>query len=175
MTSPSRAVAALVFGILLTPCSAIRAEVIHGFHALESTYDAYYGNWSNDSFDFLTQAIVPFTSESADVYYGEEAHGGTYYMMGKNCTGGAVEGKLEDLTVAPELVGAFTLDAFWIDRTFVVRTGDNIYAKFAVRSIDSSGDIITIEYYVQTDGSPNFGPLVAVQSTTWGRVKALYR
>jgi len=56
----------------------------------------------------------------------------------------------------------------------IIKTRDPLYAKLVVRSIDE-GSVVDVEYVVQTDGTRVLGPSLAVESTTRGNVKALYR
>jgi hypothetical protein len=98
--------------------------------------------------------------------------------MFRDCYVTIAPGTLEDLSVAPEkLQGPYGGYGFDVGPgVYVIKTSDGLYVKFDNLSyILNNTYYVTLEYYVQTDGTPNFGPSVAVQPTTWGRVKALYR
>jgi hypothetical protein len=81
-----------------------------------------------------------------------------------------------DLLVAPTDPGLYTsVHCFVRDGVYVVKTREGHYTK--IRTVDNF-DLSTSIYYVhQDDGSPYFyddHPL-AVETTTWGRVKALFQ
>jgi len=170
--------------ILAAPSAPV-AEVVHGFQSLEPTELANWGEWSHDAFDFETQTIVTTASLAADLIYGEDEKSFGWWLQLYHCHGAELYTPLEQVLTAPdqlvELGGASLSSKVADSRTFVIKTDDNIYAKFAVRhvydGIGSNGGCCSmeIEYYVQTDGSPSFGPLLANEPSTWGRVKALYR
>jgi hypothetical protein len=155
-----------------------RGDVIHGFQTLSPTYVQDQGSiFGEYGLDFATQTVVPLSSGSADIYFFEYYRNGQEWVATKNGHGGDVETPLVDLTTAPEVLSWGELESpAPLDRTFVVKSGDGLYAKFAVRTVDSEGCCsVSIEYYIQTDGTPYFGPALAVEASTWGRVKALYR
>ncbi len=54
---------------------------------------------------------------------------------------------------------------------YVVRTKENHFAKLIVKRL---GGGMTIEYTYQDSGSRILVNTVAIQTTTWGRVKSLY-
>jgi hypothetical protein len=168
----TRPLVLLVLSFVFLPSQAVRSEVIHGSQGIYATYMAYYPYGSDEAFDFVTRTIVSWSSTSADLSCAGNAMGDEMTLNSKNCIGTVVDTPLEQLAEAPEGLVPFGATA-QLNRTYVVKTGDNIYAKFAVRSMDWAG--ILIEYYVQMDGSPSFGPALAVEHSTWGRVKALYR
>ena len=158
-----------------------RCEVIHGFVELRPTYIASVGLGHDEAFDFLTQTIVLASSPSSDLSYGEDEDGRTELQM-RESHGHHVDTALELLEVAPDLPDWFYGPPVLLTGTYVVRTADNLYVKFAVREFnDGLGENdkgccnLIVEYYVQMDGSPNFDPLLPVRPTTWGKVKALYR
>jgi hypothetical protein len=168
----SRPLVLLVFSSICFLPQAVNSDVIHGSQGLYATYMAYYPYGSDEAFDFVTRALVPWSATSADLSCAGNAMGDEMTLNSRNCIGTVVDTPLEQLAAAPEGLVPFGATA-QLNRTYVVKTGDNVYAKFAVRSMDWAG--IVIEYYVQTDGSASFGPLLPVEATTWGRVKALYR
>jgi hypothetical protein len=157
--------------------SAARCEVIHGFQTLQPTWINVWPvplPWDG-GFDFSTQTVLPHTADESDISYGEEIRGDgwIFHALGYGIV--AVEVNLEDLQSAPAIPQDYTIGVT-LGQTYVMRTDDNLYVKFAVREWDEGGCCsLVIEYYVQMDGSPNFGPLLPVRSSTWGQVKALYR
>lgn len=167
----SRLLIVLVFSSICFPPQTVRSEVIHGFQGLYATYMAYFPYGSNEAFDFVTRTVVSWSSTSADLSCAGNAQGDVMTLNSKNCIGTVVDTPLQQLSQAPDGLVPFSVTA-QLNRTYVVKTGDNVYAKFAVLSMDWAG--ILIEYYVQTDGSPSF-VLLPVKATTWGGVKALYR
>jgi hypothetical protein len=162
---------------ILIPTRPVRAEVIHGTVSLHPTYvmgwpDPMY--W-HDGFDFETQTVVVYTTESSDLSWGETTPDGEALFFPHNADGIVhVPTPLTQLETAPTIAAGFS-SAQNVNPTavYVMRTGSGHYVKFAQHFPDESD--LTIEYYVQMDGSRNFGPTVAVQPTTWGKVKALYR
>lgn len=169
----SRPLIVFAFSFICVLPQAVRSEVIHGFQGLYATYMAYYPYGSDEAFDFVSRTVVSWRSSAeADLSCSGNAMGDLMTLNSKNCIGTVVDTPLEQLSEAPESLVPFGATAE-LNRTYVVKTGDGVYAKFAVRSMDWAG--ILIEYYVQTDGSPSFGPLLPVKAVTWGGVKALYR
>lgn len=172
--------------ILAAVVNVTQAEVIHGFQALEPTELANWGAWAQDAFDFDTRTIVTPGSPAADLVYGEDEKSMGWWFQLFNCQGAEIYDKtLEQVLAAPdklvELGGQSLSSKRPNPGVFVIKTDDNLYAKFSVRNvydgINGNGGCcsMVIEYYVQTDGSPSFGPLLASEPSTWGRVKALYR
>ena len=79
----------------------------------------------------------------------------------------------ENLTSAPTDPDLYlTEEAVFADDVLVVRTREGHYAKIRILPF---GSTLMFEYTYQDDGSPSFVPSVAVRSTTWGKIKALYR
>lgn len=184
---PERFISLLILTLIciIAPV-VIRADVVHGVKSVEPTERANWGQWSHDAFDFDTQTVVTTSSAAADLIYGEDEKGSGWWFQLYYCQGAVLYNTtLEQVLTAPdalvELGGAWLSSQVADTRIFVIKTDDDIYAKFAVHhvydGINGNGVCCTmeIEYYVQTDGSPSFGPTVATQPTTWGRVKALYR
>ena len=144
-----------------------RAELIHG--------TATFGFFQ--AIDFSTQSIVSCNTPTSDACVSENVIFLTIDLIGYNdCTIAFVpDSTLEAITTAPMTGYHPTENLDQVNKAYVARTGDGFYAKFAPRSIDNANLIVTIEYYVQMDGSPSFGPSLPTASTTWGRIKALYR
>jgi hypothetical protein len=71
----------------------------------------------------------------------------------------------EDSTLYVEFIGVFLGEAY------VIRTREGHYAKFRIPITPGPG---LIEYTYQDDGSRALAEPVAVEETTWGRIKALY-
>jgi hypothetical protein len=154
-----------------------RPEVVHG----SATVWFYAFNFSGQAIDFDTQTLVSYWADDGDlgVYVSEDQCIADYGLL-NGARAKSIPGiALEALTVAPPLPYGASVQLV-LDRTHVVLTNGGVYAKFAFRTIEVGCPRVfradaVIEYYVQTDGSPNFGPTVPVESTTWGRLKALYR
>ncbi len=86
---------------------------------------------------------------------------------------GNADSTYENLTSAPTDPDLYlTEEAVFEDDVHVVRTREGHYAKIRILPI---GSTLMFEYTYQDDGSPSFVPNVAVRSTTWGKIKALYR
>jgi hypothetical protein len=86
---------------------------------------------------------------------------------------GNADSTYENLETAPTDPDLYnTSEVAFIEDVFVVRTREGHYAKMRVLP---SGSLLNLEYTYQDDGSPSFVPNVAVQATTWGAIKALYR
>ena len=174
-----------VIGTIVADGSVIRAEVVHGFADL---FD-YRGSGGDitAAIDFSTQELFRVdstNSQHADLVAvipenGDPCNCFTSLMSFNGATGRQVaDTTLYDLTTAPELpYCCFSRPE--LDVTYVLRTADGLYVKFAVLSFGADDLCVaggaTIEFFVQTDGSPYFGSFVPVESSTWGRVKALYR
>ena len=171
-----RRLALTLLAILIStplPIQSVHAEVVHGYANLLSTYIEGYGG-SDDGFDFATQTVVSWsTSETADLSFNLNVFYEDPVIALKNCLGAAADVSLEELSEAPESLTPLGGAGVHLNQTIVVKTGDNLYVKFAARSLPGYG--IEIEYYVRTDGSRSFGPLLPVKPSTWGQVKALYR
>jgi hypothetical protein len=164
---------ALLVILSVVPASG-HTETIHGTTTLLSTYIEAYGYGSDDGFDFATQSIMSWTtSADSDLSFSLDVFDENPAIALKNCLGTVADVSLEALAEAPEEMAPLGGLNVQLNQTTVVKTADNIYVKFAARSLP--GYYIEIEYYVQNDGSRSFGPLLAVEPTTWGRVKALYR
>jgi hypothetical protein len=162
---------------------AVRAEIIHGFQVLQPTWVQDHGSiFGEYGFDFSTQTIVPLNSGSADVYCFEYYRNGSEWVASKDGNGVVVIDSLENVKLAPKVLSTGEFEGqvefqgqVYDPYTFVFRTNDGLYAKFAVRSVSTVCCGISIEYYLQTDGTRSFDPEVAVEASTWGRVKALFR
>jgi hypothetical protein len=165
----------IILALLLLNPLRIRADVIHGVQLLNSTYIEPFGEIFDDAFDLMTQTIVSVYSDNWDISWSQDMRGGLAFLSLRDCYGVVLKMPLEDLQVSPPLpdplVGERVFDGN--SNIYVVRTSDGLYAKFRILGL--SVTTMTMEYYVQTDGSPSFGPSLPVQGSTWGRVKALYR
>ncbi len=163
-----------------------RAEVIHGVNGvMDMNLGAPYCVCGYE-FDFETQQPLfypPYPPDLTDLgaLSSGEQFSSSYpitFRLLHGATGLAVvDSTLEALTTAPPLPYANTIPGPAIGRTYVVLTGEGRYVKFAVRTMQEGPGFgeVGIEFYVQMDGTPYFGPTVAVRPTTWGRIKALYR
>jgi len=161
----------------LAPICSVRAEIIHGIVALHPTYVMGWPDpmvW-HDGFDFETQSVVVYTTDSSDLSWSEVVPDAEATLFPHNAAGiQVVNVPLDELDAAPVIPADYFAERLVSPTAvYVMRTGQGHYVKFAQHFPDK-GDL-TIEYYVQMDGSPNFGPALPVQPTTWGRVKALYR
>jgi hypothetical protein len=173
-----RRIPILLAFLFLLP-TRLRAEVIHGVQLIRATEVAEYGALWDEALDLSTQSVVSAHSELWDLAFGIDIR----WNNGLNCracNGAEVDGSLESITVAPEHLSSFgsrRIDTFTLDQCYVIKTSDGLYAKFRVMGFDMDGYCcsITVDYYVQMDGSPSFAPALPVEPATWGRVKALYR
>lgn len=169
-----------IFAVFICFGSAIpsRCEVIHGVAGLNTAHiDFYpYGLINDESFDFSTRTVVPINA--GDLSWNLDMRVQPVLEF-RQCYAKQVPGTLEDLQVAPSPIGGPLLGDMGYDAgpgVYVVQTSDGLYVKFRnLCFICDNTYFLKIEYYVQTDGTPNFGPTVAVEPTTWGKVKALYR
>jgi hypothetical protein len=155
-----------------------RCEVIHGIAGLNTAIiDFYpYGLINDESFDFSTQTVVP--TDTGDLFWKMDEKGDPWLVL-RQCYATRVPGPLGSLQVAPSPIGGPLLGELRYDNgpgIYVIQTSDGLYVKFrCLGYIFDNIYFLKVEYYVQTDGSPSFGPVVAVEPTTWGKVKALYR
>jgi hypothetical protein len=79
-----------------------------------------------------------------------------------------------ELTTAPVEPSAYSESVeIFSYGVYVIRTQEGHYAKLRMESLGGGG--MTIEYTYQDDGSLVLVRTVPVESSTWGRVKALYR
>jgi hypothetical protein len=147
------------------------SELIHGTARLY--LDADLG--CDQAIDFSTQTLVGCHTAEADfTYYSslqhpEQLEFGVYYPGGWMVT---VDTPFEDVSIA-SLIGSID-QRVMLNRTYIIRTKDPLYAKLVVRSINE-GLTVDVEYVVQTDGTRVLGPALPVEQTTWGKIKALYR
>ena len=172
----------LFVALLSTVPRPASSELVHGFlkaypdiEALGSTLYVTCG----EAFDFSSQTIVRHDSPGADLCFFAWVQYPSPWIFKPLAVGLRLETdtSLEDLLVAP--VSGYSNTRYWdirVGDVYTVSTDDGFYAKFRVHSggppICCS---ITIEYYVQMDGSRNLDQQVPAHSTTWGRVKALYQ
>ena len=166
---------------------AARAEIVHGFLTARPDYPASdIGALPGESFDFDTQTIVRWDSAGADLtIFQQDIFTPRPWFFGAQGAARITRRlavSLEDLLVAPEsgYHGAVVIEL----GVYVIKTnggdhGESVFAKFRVHRIAAPWlghcCFVTIEYYVQLNGSRNLNPLVPVEETTWGRVKALYQ
>lgn len=173
----------LLFVVAITSTIPARGAVVHGFKEIQPNYlSSLPGLVSTDAFDFSAQAIVDHLSTNADLSYQEmQNHPGDWDFFDFSGIVTVPNTTLEQIQQAPVDGYVFDNDAR-IGRSYVAKTTDGLYAKFRITEFNDGlgGDdkgccSIVIEYYVQMDGTPTFGPALPVDQTTWGRVKALYR
>ena len=159
----------LALAALLTISSTTESAVLHGTVSFLPYYVPGCECGADEAFDFSAQATVPFQSLSADLAYSEDPKGGTWYWYApRSSVFYYLAATVESLETVPAS-GTF-YDKIQLSGTYVMKTEEGYWVKFTVRD-----DAFTIEYFVQTDGTTYFGPALAVESSTWGRVKALYR
>ncbi|HXV13114.1 MAG TPA: hypothetical protein VEC56_02815 [Candidatus Krumholzibacteria bacterium] len=153
-----------------------RAEVLHGTATLEfwSSCGLY---WGGNAIDFESQSTVGYYVLEADLSLSEPVNycGRLNLWFSNGGHGAQVGGSLEELTTAPEPLGQWVMIMPPVDEACVLKTVGGLYVKFAVRALRMGAREVDIEYYVQTDGTPEFGPVLPVTATTWGQIKALYR
>lgn len=146
-------------------------ELIHGTAKLFLGWDCD----CDQSIDFSAQSLVFCHTPEADF---------AYYCDSKNpqqIEFGGYPGELmltvddipfEDIDLAP--LSGNLYQAVRLNRTYIMRTRDPLWAKVGVISINAGGTV-DVQYVVQTDGTRVLGIPLAVEPTTWGRIKALYR
>ena len=172
----------LFVALLSTVPRPARSEIVHGFlKALGGIGgEGPFYVIPLEAFDFSTQTVVHFDSTGADLCFFEPVNkAGIWYF--RPLAAGLIRvypTSLEALLLAPEGVYSPHSRKIELNGIYVILTGDGLYAKFRVHEW-GNGFLagccsVTIEYYVQLDGSRNLDPLVPVEPTTWGRVKALY-
>lgn len=166
--------------ILMFTCVAgVRAEVIHGEDTVRF-YDGA-GGTIGGVLDLDSQTVVRWPSSDSDIgaTFPLNCHLGAASLWLRNGTTIlAVDSTLEELTTAPPLPYGTDNSFPPLNTTYVAHTSDGAFAKFTIRDMKYTQCIYVeavIEYYVQTDGSRDFGPEVGTESTTWSRIKALYR
>jgi hypothetical protein len=80
----------------------------------------------------------------------------------------------ENLQFAPADTSVYSFDApAEVGYVYVIRTVERHYAKMRLIKCDYAGTIM--EYTYQPDGSRKLFNEIAVESISWGRIKALYR
>ena len=156
--------------VLSSFASTARAALVHG--------DV---NIAVDGFDFSEQRLVPSggNSEEMDLMYAVVVSPplGPMFYTGINYSYilAVPDSTLDQVTVAPEDSSVYSMDAVPVlGRTYIVKTSDGFYAKFALREF-TPDIVVRIEYYVQMDGTNNLDTTtVPVEQVTWGQIKALY-
>jgi hypothetical protein len=152
----------------LAPGTA-RADLARG------TVDLSWGG-----FDFTTQTQNPLYTPDRDISWCiivEPPLGDRFCLWNGAGILAVADSAVENITYAPPDITSYDFDAIPVnEQAYVLMTGDGFYVKFAVRQFQPYGQL-TIEYFVQMDGTNNLNDdlIVAVQETTWGRVKSLYR
>ena len=162
----------LALTALVSMNSVARSEILHGTVTLLPWYMPGCDCGWDQAFDFSGQAITGINSPGANLAFEFGAQDGMPMWSPRNASLlYYLAATIESLESVPE-TGAF--DPYIKPTgTFVMKTTEPMWAKFTVRG--STGTDVIIEYVVQTDGTRYFGPTLAVERSTWGRVKALYR
>ncbi len=157
--------------LLLSPSSDARGELIHGTatFTMGPTWECA------EALDLSTAALVDCHTPDADfTYLGDVRMTNTYFgtYPGRSWAQ-IVETPFEEVDVAPDdgYGGAHRVQ---MDRTYIIKTIEPLYAKLVVRAIRHD-TAVDVEFVIQTDGTRVLGPSLTVEPTTWGRVKALYR
>jgi len=144
--------------------STAHAELIHG-----------YTNLWNGGFDFSAQATTN-DFDIGDVFLFHIFDPPLGWRLASFQSNGilGVSDSLDGVTTAPADTTQYgDLLEVMTGITYVVRTRDGLYAKFEFL-VWEPWVTAQIEYYVQMDGSRDLDSTVPVESTSWGRVKALY-
>lgn len=158
--------------LMLMVASSSYSTVSHGTATLLPYYMPGCDCGWDQAVDFSAQTIVSKSSASADLAFEFTAqHGTPVWSPLHTTTFYYLTDTIESLLSVPA-TGDF-YDKIQPTGTFVMKTSENLWVKFTVRG--STGTDVIIEYYLQPDGSRYFGPLLAVEPSTWGSVKALYR
>jgi hypothetical protein len=161
-------VGGIALGCLALTPGTPRADLITG------TVDLAFGG-----FDFTTQVQNPAYTPQRDISWCVVVDPplGDRFCLWNGAGILAVDSTVENITYAPPDISSYGFDvAPILGQAYVLMTGDGFYVKFAVRQLEPYAHL-AIEYYVQMDGTNNLNDdlIVAVQETTWGRVKSLYR
>jgi hypothetical protein len=164
-----RAACLLVLGsILVAPCG-VHADLKRG------TVDLF-----NGGFDFTTETQDPLYNPWIDIAWCivvDPPIGDLFCLWNGAGLLAVPDSTLESITCAPPDISSYEFEvAPTLGMAYVMRTGDGVYLKFAVREFEPYVGLV-IEYYVQKDGTNNLRDdvIVTVRAATWGRVKALYR
>ncbi len=155
--------------VLSSFASTARAALVHG------DVDIAFGG-----FDFSEQRLLPpGVNPKTDLIYAVVVSPplGPMFYTGINYSYilAVPDSTLDQVTVAPEDSSVYSMDAVPVlGRTYIVKTSDGFYAKFALREF-TPDIVVRIEYYVQMDGTNNLDTTtVPVEQVTWGRIKSLY-
>ena len=170
--------------LLSTAPRPARSELVHGF--LKARPDVEWAGGiffmvCGEAFDFSAQTIVRHDSAGADLCFFSPVNFSIRWKFLALAAGlqRVHPTSLEALLLAPEGGYGGGLLQIIPNGVYVVLTDDGFYAKFRVHEFGNgllAGCCsITIEYYVQTDGTRNLDSSVLVHTSTWGRVKALYQ
>ncbi len=169
----------LFLALLSTAPHAARAEIVHGFLTARPDYFPGCCIGCGEAFDFSAQTIVRHDAAGADLCFFEPANNIDFWeflSLGGSGIQRAARGEsLGGLMLAPE-GGYKARKNIVLEGVYVILTGDGLYAKLGVH--ETSMTIcchLTIEFYVQLDGTRNLDQRVPVEQSTWGRVKALYQ
>ena len=163
---------------------AARAEIVHGFLTGQPDFFRIPGHIAcGEAFDFSTQTVVRWDSAGADLCFWAPPTNPSRWVFDP-LNGAGLQRvhptSFEALLVAPELGYSSSTQRIELNAVYVIKTGggshgEAIFAKFRVHVFVVFGSSVTIEYLVQLDHSRNLDPLVPVEQSTWGRVKALYQ
>lgn len=172
----------IVAAFLSCGVGTARSQLVHGVGVLVPEV-SLPGVCCANAIDFSTQTTTAPGAEDADLYYAEvPGVPGAWLFHGLN---GArvlvVPEPFDELVVAPEPAAANVATPATLGQTYVIKTGDEFYAKFIVREAEDGlptgwGGVccrLKIEYYVQLDGTRNLDSQLSVHATSWGRIKAL--
>jgi len=154
---------AVIFLVAVFPVN-LHAEMAHGFAEFHA-----------GPFDFSEQANGhPFTADVGLAIIVDPPEG--WRLLGLNARIRVVpDSSLTEVTTAPTDTTEYVWEApVLLGVTYIVWTFDGYYAKFVMRQW-LPNVIAEFEYYVQLDGTPILATPVATQSTTWGRIKAMYQ
>lgn len=177
MTGHDRALALIVIATLVTTPAA--SEVLHGTATTQLFSHQCGLDRGGTAVDVHSRTTVDYWSIDADLALSETVNMcGLFTLWFSNGGLGTwVGGTLEDLETAPEPTTPWVNFLPPINEACVLKTVDGLYVKFAVRALRDESQPIEadIEYYIQTDGTPVFGPSLPVTPKTWGAIKALYR
>jgi len=168
----------LVFALALF-AGPLHAEVLHGTATI--WFDSSCGQyWYGSAIDVGTLTTVGYFALEADLALAEPVNycGILHLWFSNGGHGAVVGGTLEELETAPEPHSQWVMGMPLLNEACVLKTVEVLYVKFAVRALRNPPNgtkEADVEYYVQTDGTPEFGPALPVATKTWGQIKALYR
>ena len=162
----------LAIALFLSFSGAAQGEILHGTATLLPWWMPGCACGWDQAEDFSIQTIVSKSSPGANLAFQFKAQNGAPVWTPLHAIKlFYLDQTIESLETVPETGTVHS--AIEPTGTFVMETDESWWVKFTVRG--STGTDVIFEYYVQSDGTRYFGPVLATEQSTWGHVKALYR